>query len=179
MVNFGPLTAEISWRVQGAPANFNGFHVFASLLQWCRSGGQPNLARCLAVSWASTVYTYISISRGSCPLTNFARCKIHFVSKSCVLLYWQCHCTALEQWASAKICGILQGMELQNFCRGHHLYSAEQIPCWALAHILVFPKKFHDTHIIGLSEIFNCLLCIPCTYKLWHFEHSCYGHPME
>jgi len=29
--NFGPLTAETSLQVQGIPANFNGFHVLASL----------------------------------------------------------------------------------------------------------------------------------------------------
>jgi len=33
MVNFGPLTAEIGWRVWGTPANFNGFGVLAALLQ--------------------------------------------------------------------------------------------------------------------------------------------------
>jgi len=27
MVNFGPLTAKICWRVMGSPANFNGFRV--------------------------------------------------------------------------------------------------------------------------------------------------------
>jgi len=32
MVNFGPLTAEICWRVWGTPANFNGFRVLAALL---------------------------------------------------------------------------------------------------------------------------------------------------
>jgi len=32
MVNFGPLTAEICWRVLGTPANFNGFRVLAVLL---------------------------------------------------------------------------------------------------------------------------------------------------
>jgi len=32
MVNFGLLTAEISWRVWGTPANFNGFRVLAALL---------------------------------------------------------------------------------------------------------------------------------------------------
>ena len=32
MVNFGPLTAEISWRVLGTPANFNRFRILASLL---------------------------------------------------------------------------------------------------------------------------------------------------
>ena len=32
MVNFGPLAAEICWRVWGTPANFNGFLVLAALL---------------------------------------------------------------------------------------------------------------------------------------------------
>jgi len=31
-VNFGPLAAEICWRVWGTPANFNGFRVLAVLL---------------------------------------------------------------------------------------------------------------------------------------------------
>jgi len=37
MANFGPLTAEICWRVWGSLANFNGFCVLPSLLQQCRS----------------------------------------------------------------------------------------------------------------------------------------------
>jgi len=32
MVNFGPLAAEICWRVWGTPANFNGFRFLAALL---------------------------------------------------------------------------------------------------------------------------------------------------
>jgi len=32
IVNFGPLAAEICWRVRGTPANFNGFRVLAALL---------------------------------------------------------------------------------------------------------------------------------------------------
>jgi len=32
MLNFGPLTAEICWRVWGTPVNFNGFRVLAALL---------------------------------------------------------------------------------------------------------------------------------------------------
>jgi len=41
MVNFGPLAAEICWRVWRTPANFNGFRVLAALLHgvsqtlWC------------------------------------------------------------------------------------------------------------------------------------------------
>jgi len=37
MANFGPLTAEICWRVPGSPENFNGFRALASLLQRRRS----------------------------------------------------------------------------------------------------------------------------------------------
>jgi len=37
MVNVGPLTAEIGWRVLGTPANFNGFLFLASLLCRCCS----------------------------------------------------------------------------------------------------------------------------------------------
>jgi len=32
MVNLGPLTAEICWRVWGTRANFNGFRILAELL---------------------------------------------------------------------------------------------------------------------------------------------------
>ena len=37
MVNFGPLPAEICWRVWGTPGNFNRFRVLALLLQRRRS----------------------------------------------------------------------------------------------------------------------------------------------
>ena len=56
---------------------------------------------------------------------------------SCILLYWQHYCTALEQWASNKLCSMVQGIELLNFRRGRHLYSAGRPSRWALAHILV------------------------------------------
>ena len=46
-------------------------------------------------------------------------------------------CTALQQRASAKLCGVVQGMELWYFRRGRHLYSAGPPSRWALANILV------------------------------------------
>ena len=52
-------------------------------------GGQPNFARCLAVSWASTPYIHFG---GCCPLTDYCQLQVHFMSKSCVLLY--CSVTA-------------------------------------------------------------------------------------
>ena len=54
MVNFGRLTAEISSGVWGTPANFNRFGVLPSFTAATSlTGGQPNFARCLAVSWAA------------------------------------------------------------------------------------------------------------------------------
>jgi len=32
MMNVGPLTADICWRVWGTPTNFNGFRILAALL---------------------------------------------------------------------------------------------------------------------------------------------------
>jgi len=91
------------------------------------TGGQPNFAQ---------------FSRAFATWRNFTRCKFHFLSKSCVLLYWQRYCTALEQWASAKLCGMVQEMELRNFCRRRHLYLAGRPSQWALAHILMLLGRF-------------------------------------
>ena len=99
--------------------------------------GQPNFARCLAVSW---LVHYIYTFGGSCPLTEFCPVQnsLCSMSKSCVRLYWQRYCTALQQrLLSARLCGVVQGMELRNFRRRRHLYSAGRPSRWASAHILV------------------------------------------
>jgi len=54
MVNFGTPMAETYWRVWGTPANFNLFHVGFVTAPMSLSGGQPDFAECLAVSWAGT-----------------------------------------------------------------------------------------------------------------------------
>jgi len=133
MADFGPLMAKICWWVWDTPAKFNGFHVLPSLLQRRRS---PEANQTLHDVWPSH---YIYIFGGSCPWQNFARCKIHFksTSKSCVLIYWQRYSMALQQRASAKLCGMVQGMELPNFRRGCHLYLAGRPSRLASAHILV------------------------------------------
>jgi len=61
MANFGPLTAEFGSGVWGTPANFSGFLILTSLLQSAATsltGDQPNFARCLAVSWAGTLFYF-------------------------------------------------------------------------------------------------------------------------
>jgi len=94
MVNFGPLMAEISSLVWGTPANFNGFRILALLVQQ-RCSTEAN--QTLHDVWPSPgLVHYIYTFRGSFPVTDFAKCKIHFVSKSCALLYYQHYRTALE-----------------------------------------------------------------------------------
>jgi len=81
------------------------------------------------------IYTFLG---AVAPWQNFvALCKIHFTSKSCVRLYWQRYCTAVQQRASAKLYGVVQEVELGNFHTGRHLYSAGWPLRWASAHILV------------------------------------------
>ena len=56
--------------------------------------------------------------------------------------------------ASAKVCGMVHGMELQNFRRGCHLYTARRPSCLASAHILVKIS-------IGLTFLVLAYLCCP------------------
>jgi len=135
----GELRPTSGWDLFGSlgpPTNFNGYRVLPSLLQRRRS---PEVNQSLHDVWTSPAWLvhYIYIFGGCCPWQNFARCKIHFTSKSSVRLYCQRYCTALQQQASAKFCGVVQGMELRNFRRGHHLYSTGRPSRWASAHIVV------------------------------------------
>jgi len=144
MANFGPLVAEIGSGVLDTPANFNRFCDLASLLQRRRS---PEANQTLHDVWPSPgLVQDIYIFGDSCAWRNVVRCKIHFTSKSCVFLYLQRYCTALQQQASDKLCGVVQGMELPNFRRGCHLYSAGRPSLWASAHILVFIMQFTARH---------------------------------
>jgi len=111
--------AEIGSSVWGTLANFNRCHILASLLQYRRSA--EAIARWHLLGW----YTVHTFSGTIASWWNFARCRIDFTSKSCVL-YWQRYCMALQQRASAKLCGVVQGVELLNFHRGRRLYSSGQ-----------------------------------------------------
>jgi len=70
-------------------------------------GDEPNFARCLAVSWPGTLYTFwgLLLPNGICQAQNSLCVQILW---SCVLLYWQRYCTALEHWTSAKLSGVQQ-----------------------------------------------------------------------
>jgi len=60
MANFGPLSADFRFRSLGYPIKFQrvlrlGFVTAAMSF----TGSQPNFARCLAISCAGTVYTFL------------------------------------------------------------------------------------------------------------------------
>ena len=120
MVNFGPLAAEICWRVWGTPANFNGFHVLVALLQRRRSA---EASQTLHDVWPCSALLHIP--GGSCPPDRILPGAKFTLRPS------------LEQRASAKLCGVVQGMELPNFRKRRYLYSAGRPSRWASAHFLV------------------------------------------
>jgi len=104
MANFNILAAEIISLVWGTRANFNGFRVLAALLQRRRS---TEANQTFHNVWPLPgLVDYIYIFGGCCSLVEF--CKVQ--NSLCVLqvlrCYWQRYCTAVEQWARAKFCGV-------------------------------------------------------------------------
>jgi len=58
MVNFGPLAAEICWRVWGTTPHFNGFRVLAALLHGTLNPPLvPKMRKLLQVSWRCDIFT--------------------------------------------------------------------------------------------------------------------------
>jgi len=93
-MNFGPLAAEIYLPVW-APANFNGFRVLASLLHRRRSA---EVNQTLHDVWLSlALVQYIHFRGLVLPNEIFQGAKFTLRPiKSCVPLYWQRYCMALE-----------------------------------------------------------------------------------
>jgi len=112
---------------------------FASWLRYCTDVAQrrsTKLCRMFGrlLGWYSRpIYTFLGLllPTGFCQLQN----SLCFQVLLCRAV--QSYCTALDQRPSAKLSGVVQGMELRNFRTGHHLYSAGRPSRWASAHILV------------------------------------------
>jgi len=101
MANIGPLAAEIVSTVWSTPAYFNGFRV---LLRYCTDVAERRSTKlCTVFGRLLGCYIIYLPPDGIVP-----RAKIHFTSKSCVLLHWHRHCTAIQQRASANVCGVQQ-----------------------------------------------------------------------
>jgi len=116
------------------PSKFQPVTRLASSLQRRRSPEANQTVHDVSPSPRYIIYTF---SGALAPWQNVAGAKFTLRPKSCVLLYWQRYCAARTQLVSAKLCGVVQGMELRNFRRGRYLYSAGRPSRWASAHILV------------------------------------------
>ena len=149
---YGELTAEIDWWVWGSPATFDRFRIFASLLHRHYS---MEVNQTLPDVWLSPgLVHYIYTLWGSCTVTEFSKCKIYFAPNSWVLLYWQHYCMALEQWASAKLCSVVHGMELRNFrSSSFSTEDATYIPRAAIT----LGIGLHSTFLISNSLTINCV----------------------
>ena len=150
MANIGPLTAEIGSGVWGTPANFNGFRVLASLLQRRRS---PKANQTLHDVWPSLgLVHYVFIFGASCPLTEFC----HVQNSLCIqVLHSPILAVLLHGTPAAgvsQLCGAVQGMNLRNFRRGRHLYSAGWPSRWASASsVSVWWLSLSVTHFVCRS----------------------------
>jgi len=149
MANFGPLTAEIGWRVWGIPANFNRFRVLALLLQRRRS---PEANKTLHDGWPSPGLVRCVYMLGAFAPNGILQGANFTLSPSFAFSYIGIITAQHSTWASAKLCDVVQGMELRNFRRRRHLYSAGRPSRWASAHILVSEvatKKTNSQNLIG------------------------------
>ena len=96
------IRKRVNW-----PVNFNGFRLLASLLYQRRS---RDVNQTLHDVWLSPgLVRYVYVSRGLLPP------NIIFQDAKFTLRPSLAYCTALEQRVSAKLCGVVQGMELRNF----------------------------------------------------------------
>jgi len=96
------------------------------------TGGQPNFARCLAVSWTATLYIHF---RGLLPPDGVQSSLYVQVLRNSPTLAALLHGTPAASVSQTS--RVVQGMDLYNSYRGRQLYAAWRPSRWALAHILV------------------------------------------
>ena len=128
MLNFGPLTAEICWRVWGTPANFNEFRVSPSLLQRRRL---TEVNQTLHNVWSSlglVYYTHIHF-RGLLPPNGILHGTKFTLRLSLAFSYIGS--------VTARHSSSGRHPNFAALSRGRHLYSAGRPSRSASAHILV------------------------------------------
>ena len=91
MVNFGPLTAGIDWRVWGTPSYFNGYRVLAALLQCSQVWASAKL--CGVEQRAPPMFDRATITFGIGPHSSFS-----------MFLVFSCFCIAYIYCTSSVLC---------------------------------------------------------------------------
>jgi len=132
------------------PPNFNGFRVLASLLQRRHSleanqtlhdvWPSPGLVRC------------VYISGGFCPLTEFC----HVQTSLCVQVLHSLviSLTALDQWSSGKLCGVVYRKGITEFSQ-----RVSRIFGWAAITLGVVPHS----SFYSAPQCSHCKRSISCS----------------
>ena len=135
-----------SVREFGAPQQISTG--FASCLRYCSDVAHRRATTLCTMQFGRVLGVTLYVQfRGMLP-QNFARCKIHFRLRPSLAFSYIGSVTARHSNSGREPnCGVVKGMELRNFRRGRHLYSAGRPSRWASAHILFhfsFFFKFHS-----------------------------------
>jgi len=158
VVNFGPRAAEIDWQVWGTPAYFNGYRILASLVQRRRS---TEVNQTLHDVWPSAGLVYcIYIFGGSCPLMIFCQ-----VQNSLCVQVWHSPILATLLHGTgtvgiAKLCGMVQGMELWNLHSSS--FSTEGTTYMPRASITlgIGPHSSYNNRCCGFFETVDVVVAI-------------------
>ena len=142
----------------------------SSRLKWYKNyKNRSRLAKVIVKNKMSRFYgsMCIHIFGGSCPITEFCQVQNSLCVQVLHSPIFQRYCMALHQRASAKLCGVVQGMELRNFHRWRHLFGWAP-SWWASAHVLVLLRitavgHWMSTTWCGLSANLECMSEMCCT----------------
>ena len=163
-VNFGPLTAEICWRVWGTAANFNAFRVLVALLYGTLVLGVSQTVRL----WqrAPPIFGMGAITLGIGPHSSFDWVTALSVSHSQLIVLWHyifvmclyfhawCGLSANLECRSEMCCTQLAGNTgRKNDAKNRHLRTTAQI-CRAVSSqprhdiLTVFLLRFYTLYTI-------------------------------
>jgi len=166
MVNFGPLTAEISWGVWGTQQISTGF---ASWLRYCSDVAHRRPTK-LCTMFGSLLGWYNTYSFWGLLPPGGILPGAKFTLRPTLVFSYIVSVTARHSSSGRQPnCDVVQGMELPNFRRGRHLYSAGRPSRLASAHILVgiyigiFLHTLADTPGTCLSAVSRRVLPAPTT----------------
>ena len=142
------------WEFGVPPTNFNGFS--SSWLRYCSDVVHRRPTKlCTMFCRLLGCYTVYTFSEAFAP--DGILSGANFILRPSLAFSYIGGVTARHSSSGRqpKFGGVVQGMELRNFRRGRHLYSAGQPSRWASAHILVDYCTVNRTPVKSLTNRTN------------------------
>jgi len=129
-----PISGWDRFTSLGHPSKFQWVSGLGFVTAPSLNGGQPHFVRCLAVSWAGTLYIYIF--GGSCPLTEFYHAGAKFTFRPNIAFSYIFSVIARHSSSGRQ-------PNFAAFSKGRHVYSSGRLSRWASVHILVLIFILH------------------------------------